>query len=494
VFRWVNPRFKSKQTWTSYSFLWYILSLRSKNKNFIFMQDVKLQLAGRLKDTGSVLVSVSNNPSVDQLAASLALTLMLTKLGKHATAVFGGEAPPVMSFLHPEQTIKKNTDSLRDFIISLDKEKADKLRYKLEDQYVKIFITPYNTTLSEKDLMFSQGEVNVEVVVALGVHTQEELDKAIVVNGRILHDATVATITTKPPSSLGSINWSNERASSLCEMLCELADALGPTNLIDTQIANALLTGIVAETNRFSNEKTSSVTMSISSKLLSQGANQQLVATQLSPVDRSAPKPADKKPATPPEPTPPTNKSQSAPPVQMQKRAETAHKAKSDGDLKIEHIDLDDLDETDASLDEEQTPLAQVSIDEQGNIKQGQEDKTAANESPSPAGAPQGLSEHPFMAGSPQAASSGGPANARYQLNKPGDLASANTKPSDASSVDEALKSSTSPSATQFVSVGQDGVRGLDPNLVDPESDQSDDDSEKPPPPFAPPIIPPPST
>ena len=41
-----------------------------------------------------------------------------------------------------EKTIEKNTDSLRDFIIALDKSKADKLRYKVEDKFVKIFITP----------------------------------------------------------------------------------------------------------------------------------------------------------------------------------------------------------------------------------------------------------------------------------------------------------------------------------------------------------------
>src|SRR3712207_8902319 len=39
--------------------------------------------------------------------------------------------------------------------------------------------------------------------------------------------------------------------------------------------------GIVAETERFSNNKTSSVTMSVSAKLMAAGANQQLVATKL---------------------------------------------------------------------------------------------------------------------------------------------------------------------------------------------------------------------
>lgn len=47
------------------------------------------------------------------------------------------------------------------------------------------------------------------------------------------------------------------------------------------QIATALLTGIVAMTERFSNDRTSPETMSISASLMSAGANQQLIATEL---------------------------------------------------------------------------------------------------------------------------------------------------------------------------------------------------------------------
>ena len=102
------------------------------------MDNVRQQIIERLKQTTNVLVTVSNNPSVDQLAACIGLTLMLNKLGKHGTAVFSGKVPSTIEFLKPEATIEKNTDSLRDFIIALDKSKADKLRYKVEDKVVKM--------------------------------------------------------------------------------------------------------------------------------------------------------------------------------------------------------------------------------------------------------------------------------------------------------------------------------------------------------------------
>lgn len=243
-------------------------------------QSPKAQLIERLKQANNVLVTVSRNPSVDQLSAAIGFTLMLNHLEKHATAVFSGEVPSTLEFLKPEETIEKTTDSLRDFIISLDKAKADKLRYKVEDKMVKIFITPYRTSLSEQDLVFGQGDFNVDVVVAIGVQEKEDLDEAIISHGRILHDATVATLNTKVSGQLGSINWVDSKASSLSEMLVPVCEGL-KANAMDAQMATAFLTGIVAETERFSNEKTSSDTMAISAKLMTAGANQQLVATQL---------------------------------------------------------------------------------------------------------------------------------------------------------------------------------------------------------------------
>jgi hypothetical protein len=243
---------------------------------------VKQQIVDRIKDTSNILVTVNTNPSVDELSAALAITLLINKLGKHATAVFSGAVPPAIEFLNPEKTFENTVDSLRDFIIALDKEKADHLRYKVVDDMVKIFITPYRTTITESDLEFSQGDYNVETVLAIGVKSEEDLDRALESHGRILHDATVAAISIDGASNLGGIEWVDAKASSYSELLVELADALKTDkNLLDEQIANAFLTGIVAATDRFSNEKTSSNVMTIAARLMAAGANQQLIATKL---------------------------------------------------------------------------------------------------------------------------------------------------------------------------------------------------------------------
>lgn len=249
------------------------------------MNDVKIkqQIVEKIKNSTNILVTVSNNPSVDALSAALGLTVMLNKLGKHATAVFSGAIPPAITFLDPEKTFEATIDSLRDFIIALDKEKADHLRYKVDGDVVKIFITPYRTTITSADLDFSQGDYNVELVLALGVDNQEHLDGALEAHGRILHDATVATLSAgEQVSQLGSLDWHDEQASSLSEMLVSLGDALKSDKpLFDRQIATALLTGIVAATDRFSNTFTSSKVMTVAAQLMAAGADQQLIAAKL---------------------------------------------------------------------------------------------------------------------------------------------------------------------------------------------------------------------
>lgn len=243
----------------------------------------KQQIVDKIKASSTILVTVGTDPSVDELAAALGLTALLNNIKKHATAVVSGEIPPAIGFLDPERTFENTVDSLRDFIIALDKTKADHLRYKVDGDVVKIFITPYRTTITQNDLDFSQGDYNVELVLGLGVKDKNHLDKALSAHGRILHDATVATLSAGPePSKLGAIDWHEPSASSVSEMLTSLSEALkGDKPLLDEQIATAFLTGIVAATDRFSNDKTSSKVMTMAAQLMAAGANQQLIAAKL---------------------------------------------------------------------------------------------------------------------------------------------------------------------------------------------------------------------
>jgi hypothetical protein len=136
--------------------------------------------------------------------------------------------------------------------------------------------------LSENDLEFSHGDFNVDLVLALGVPQATDLDAALSEYGRIMHDATTVDITCDAPGRFGEIEWSDPGASSVSEMVTKLIFAMqGKDAVVDKEIATALLTGIVAATGRFSNDRTNSETMQLASKLMSMGADQQLISSHV---------------------------------------------------------------------------------------------------------------------------------------------------------------------------------------------------------------------
>ena len=246
------------------------------------------QIIAKLKESESILIAVNDNPSVDELSSALALTLAINNSGKHATAVASGKMPDALTFLRPEKTFENSVDSLRDFIIALNKEKADHLRYKLVGDHVKIFITPYRSIISEKDLEFEQGDFNIDFVLALNVESQDRLDGALAAHGRIFHNASVGILTVgENRTNLNGIHWHAENASSLSEISVQIIESLGKKNLTQP-VATALLTGIVAETDRFSNAKATAEVMSLAAKLISSGADQQLVVSKIREAEEKA--------------------------------------------------------------------------------------------------------------------------------------------------------------------------------------------------------------
>ena len=237
--------------------------------------DVMSKVLAKIKEADSVLVALSNDPSVDEIAAAMGLSMALDSAGKHVTAIYSGKTPNVLEFLKPEERFETGTESLQDFVIALNKDKADHLRYKIDGDFVKVYVTPYKTTISGDDIEFSRGDYNVDLVISLNVPAATELDAALKEHGRIMHDATSVNITNGAAGKFGDVEWVEPNASSISEMVAKLAFEI--ENKMDAATATALLTGLVAATDRFSNPATTPEAMVLAAKLMGAGADQQLV-------------------------------------------------------------------------------------------------------------------------------------------------------------------------------------------------------------------------
>jgi chemotaxis protein histidine kinase CheA len=176
-------------------------------------------------------------------------------------------------------------------------------------------------------------------------------------------------------SELGSIDWREENASSLSEMLVSLSDGLkGDKGLLDEQIATSFLTGIVAATDRFSNNRTSSKVMTIAAQLMSAGANQQLIASKLEEAHEIGPDaPASTSSSEKSENSDGTVDMNEGESTKVNKKASKAAKKsaesdepkKDDGSLMISHEKEGDVDEVAAATAaEEQEKATQAAQDE----------------------------------------------------------------------------------------------------------------------------------
>lgn len=239
----------------------------------------------------NILVALSKNPDIEELTCAFALTLALDAAGKNATAIFSGQLPESIEFLNPEKVFETDTNSLQDFIISLNKEKADHLRYKVDGDFVRIYITPYRTMITEKDLQFTRGDFNVDLVVALDVKSPDDFDAALAEHSKIMHNARVASIVVKTDAAeakkFGDIIWQAE-TGTLTEAVTSLSESLNDRREISKEVATALLAGLVSASDRFSNDKTSPSIMNLAARLMSIGADQRAVMENLGDEDDGA--------------------------------------------------------------------------------------------------------------------------------------------------------------------------------------------------------------
>ena len=244
------------------------------------ISNIANRVVEKIKASENILIALSKNPNIDEISAALGLAMILDTMRKHVTAIFSGQVPNVLQFLKPEETFEKTTNSLQDFIIALSKDKVDHISYKIEGDFVKVYVTPYKATIGQSDLSMFHGDYNVDLVICFNVISGDEIDPALSEYGRIMHDATAINLTVDTPGRFAELEWQDSNVSSISEMIVGLADRLGLASFSE-QVATALLTGIVASTDHFSNPRTSSNTMSIASKLMSFGANQQLISSQI---------------------------------------------------------------------------------------------------------------------------------------------------------------------------------------------------------------------
>ena len=243
----------------------------------------KEQTLDQIKKSETVLICVGKNPDGDALGSALGLCLALKKMGKKADIVSPTAILNKYSFLPSADTITHKLEGVRDYILSLDidKEKLHQLRYEVQNNKLKIFITAKNSDLEEKDIVIESARFKYDLVIILGTSDLENLGSIYDENSDLFYEAPVVNIDHNPSNEyFGKINLVDVTASSTSEIIFNLIIEI-KEELIDEQIATNLLEGIIFKTNSFQNKNTTPKAFLAAASLIAKGANKQEIIRYL---------------------------------------------------------------------------------------------------------------------------------------------------------------------------------------------------------------------
>ncbi|MEI6498354.1 MAG: DHH family phosphoesterase [bacterium] len=239
----------------------------------------KQQVLDVLRNKQKILLLTHKNPDGDAIGSILALYLSLKKMGKEVIAVCNDPAATIYDFLPELDKITTKFSGTRDFIISVDisKTKPDKIMYKIKDNTLDIVITPKNGKYEQNQVKFSDGGFNSEAIVVLDSPDFERLGSIYEKNSELFYELPVINIDHHAGNDyFGKINLVDITATSTCEILVSIIEALtGDPKFIVDDIATALLTGIITDTNSFQNLNTTPKSLTVAAQLVASGARQQ---------------------------------------------------------------------------------------------------------------------------------------------------------------------------------------------------------------------------
>ena len=234
-----------------------------------------------------ILVLSHESSDGDALGSIIALVLTLGKIKKDVMASVTDAVPPAFNFLPRLDLLSNSISSGKEFTISIDTQEVEieKLGYKTlpEEKKLNIVITTKNGTLEPSNVDLGTSATPYDLIIVLDSPDLDRLGVFYDENPELFYDVPVINIDHHPSNEyFGKVNWVDVTAASTAEILVSLIEALGSPikgnggmNLMDPDIATALLTGLTTDTGSFQNANTTPKSLTVAAQLVASGARQQ---------------------------------------------------------------------------------------------------------------------------------------------------------------------------------------------------------------------------
>lgn len=242
---------------------------------------VEKSILDLIKKFNRILILPSSPLDGDSVGTALALSIALQKMEKEVTVACSEEIPDLLKFFPSIKGISHEVSASKDFIITINCEKAqiDKIKKEEIDDKVNLVITPKIGSFTKKDVDFSKGESSYDLIITVDTAELPQLKGIYEDNIEMFHEIPVINIDHHISNShFAKINYVDIMASSTAELVVPLLEKLSKetkNTLIDENVATLLLAGIITDTGSFQNSNTTPKSFKVAAKLVSYGARQQ---------------------------------------------------------------------------------------------------------------------------------------------------------------------------------------------------------------------------
>jgi nanoRNase/pAp phosphatase (c-di-AMP/oligoRNAs hydrolase) len=242
------------------------------------------QLHRLVEESKHILLTLGAIKSTDSVCAALAFKRFLEKQHKQADIVVDCFQPAKnLLFLEHIKDIKPSLHHLQKFIIKIDLShaKIDTLSYDIKDDWLSVYITPKEGTITKNELRTAQSSFKYDLIITFGAQDLESMGNVFLNNTDLFFRVPVVNFDSHPANEhFGQINNVDLSATSTCEIIFKTMENMGGA-YIDEEIATALLTGMISSTQSFKTANVKPHTLGIAGRLMNLGADRDKIIKNL---------------------------------------------------------------------------------------------------------------------------------------------------------------------------------------------------------------------
>lgn len=233
-----------------------------------------------IQEHQKLLIIPHANVDPDGISSALSCAKLFTALGKDVTVICPDTKPESLSFLPGYEDLQQELQEHQQFVITVnldDGVEVDKLRYSVEDGKVNIIVVPKAGAIQKQQVSFGEGTAPFDLIVAVDTADLALFGSFYTDHVDLFGAVPILNIDHHISNThYGQMHLIDPTAASATEVLYDWFMQVPQwRQLLTSDIATLLLTGLITDTRSFQNPNTTPRTLEVAAELLDMGARQQ---------------------------------------------------------------------------------------------------------------------------------------------------------------------------------------------------------------------------